>query len=81
MQRMPDTAKAFLAMDGAYSIGPMKVETLHKAGILMPETQHALEWMYRHRATNGMAGAFCNVGGRRCIDLVAFAKLIREKRA
>jgi hypothetical protein len=61
-------------------LGPLKVDTLKSAGILMPATQHALEWLYRHRATNGMAGAFCKVGGRRCIDLVAFARLMREKR-
>lgn len=62
-------------------VAPLKVEALRAAGILLPETQHALEWLYRHRATNGMAEAFCKVGGRRCIDLVAFARLIRERKA
>jgi hypothetical protein len=62
-------------------IAPLKVEHLHKAGMLHPETQDALEWMYRHRETNGMAGAFLKVGGRRCVDLVAFARLMREQRA
>lgn len=60
---------------------PLKVKHLKDAGILLPETQHALEWLYRHRATNGMAPAFLKVGGRRCIDLVAFAKLMRETKA
>lgn len=63
------------------SIVPAKVAALHEAGLLTPETQHALDWLWRHRATNGMAGAFLKVGGRRCIDLVAFARLMREKRA
>lgn len=63
------------------SLVPAKVGSLHKAGILLPETQHALDWLYRHRETNGMADAFRKVGGRRCIDLVAFARLIRERRA
>jgi hypothetical protein len=81
MVRVPDTDKVLLPLDGAPTLGPMKVETLKAAGILVPETQDALEWLFRHRKTNGMAGAFCKVGGRRCIDLVAFAKLSRERRA
>lgn len=60
---------------------PLHVKHLHAAGYLLPETQDALEWLYRHRERNGMAGAFLKVGGRRCIDLVAFAKLIREQKA
>ena len=59
---------------------PLKVEHLKAAGIHLPETQDALLWLYRHRETNGMADAFRKVGGRRCIDLVAFAKLIRERK-
>lgn len=86
MVRVPDWDSVLLPMDSmpegvAVSLGPMNVDTLKAAGILMPATQHALEWLYRHRATNGMAGAFCKVGGRRCIDLVAFARLMKEKRA
>lgn len=81
MVRVPDSDSVLLPIDGAPALGPMKVTTLKAAGILVPETQHALEWLFRHRATNGMAGAFCKVGGRRCIDLVAFAKLSRERRA
>jgi hypothetical protein len=63
------------------TIAPLKVEHLQAVGILLPATQDALEWMYRNRAENGMADAFRKVGGRRCIDLVAFAKLMREQRA
>lgn len=63
------------------TIGPAKVETLRAVGILMPETQHALDWLWRHKATNGMASAFLKVGGRRCIDLVEFARLMRSKQA
>lgn len=81
MELLTDSAMAVLPLETAPSIGPLKVETLHAAGITVPETQHALEWLYRHRATNGMAGAFLLIGGRRCIDLVAFAKLSRERRA
>ncbi len=85
MQLVPDTDQALVPMDPPAPIPgmltPLKVEHLRHVGILMPATQHALEWMYRHRATNGMAGAFLMVGGRRCIDLVAFARLMREQRA
>jgi hypothetical protein len=81
MELLRDDAQALLPISGAPSIGPLKVDTLKSAGILVPETQHALEWLYRHRATNGMAGAFLMIGGRRCIDLVAFARLMREQRA
>lgn len=86
MACLPNTTQALLPMDAmhegvAVRLGPMNVDTLKAAGILLPATQHALEWLYRHRATNGMAGAFCKVGGRRCIDLVAFARLMREQRA
>jgi hypothetical protein len=82
MRRLPDTASALLPLDGSPpSLVPLKVEHLHKAGHLLPETQDALEWLYRHRERNGMAGAFLKVGGRRCIDLVAFARLIREQKA
>jgi hypothetical protein len=83
----PEDRPAFLPLDQAPAhlvtpgMVPLKVEHLHRAGFLLPETQDALEWLYRHRATNGMAGAFMKVGGRRCIDLVAFARLIRERRA
>jgi hypothetical protein len=81
MRHMEDAERAILPLDQAPSIAPMRVDSLKAAGILMPETKDALEWLYRHRATNGMAEAFLNVGGRRCIDLVAFARLMREKRA
>lgn len=83
MERMPDTAQALLPMDppATGTIGPAKVETLRAVGILMPETQHALDWLWRHKATNGMASAFLKVGGRRCIDLVEFARLMRSKQA
>jgi hypothetical protein len=60
---------------------PAKVAHLHKAGILLPETQDALDWLWRNRATNGYAEAFRMVGGRRCIDLVAFARITRSKPA
>jgi hypothetical protein len=63
------------------SVVPANVEHLKAAGFLMPETQHALDWLWRHRATNGMASAFLKVGGRRCIDLVEFARLMRSKQA
>lgn len=83
MTRVADTAKVVLPFDGpeGFAIAPMKVGNLHRAGILIPETQNALEWLYRHRQSNGMAEAFLVVGGRRCIDLVAFARLMRGKRA
>lgn len=95
MVRMPDTAKALLRLDGLSDmrraaveagvaragLAPLKVEHLKANGILLPETQDALEWLYRHRERNGMAEAFCKVGGRRCMDLVAFARLMREQRA
>lgn len=87
MERVPDTAKVCLPLDQEPAhlvtpgMVPLKVKHLHEAGFLLPETQHALEWLYRHRATNGMGRAFMKVGGRRCIDLVAFAKLMREARA
>lgn len=84
MVRVQDTAKVLLPLDaepGKIYMIPMDVEKLHGAGFLLPETQNALEWMYRHRERNGMAAAFCKVGGRRCIDLVAFARLMREQRA
>lgn len=80
MELLPDYVEALLPMDPAAQLAPLKVEHLKSAGILLPETQHALEWLYRHRDTNGMAKAFRKVGGRRCIDLVAFAKLIRESK-
>jgi len=87
MERVPDTARALLPLDQEPAhlvtpgMVPAKVEHLHKAGILLPETQHALDWLWRNRATNGMAEAFLMVGGRRCVDLVAFARLMRGKRA
>lgn len=90
MDRVRDTETAVLALDPparlpldnmAQVLAPATVGSLKAAGILLPATQHALDWLWRHRATNGMAGAFLKVGGRRCIDLVAFAKLMREKRA
>lgn len=87
MMPMQDTDKALLPLDKEPAhlvtpgMVPLKVKHLEAAGILQPATQDALEWLYRHRERNGMAGAFLKVGGRRCIDLVAFAKLMREKRA
>jgi hypothetical protein len=81
MELLPDTAQAILPIDPPASLVPAKVAHLHAAGILIPETQDALDWLWRHRATNGMAEAFMYVGGRRCIDLVAFARLIRERKA
>lgn len=81
MELAQDTDRAILPLDPPASIGPAKVSTLGAAGILYPATQDALDWLWRHRATNGMAGAFLKVGGRRCIDLVAFARLMREQRA
>lgn len=82
MERMADTAQAILPIDpAAAALVPAKVEHLHKAGILLPETQHALDWLWRHKDTNGMASAFLKVGGRRCIDLVEFARLMRSKQA
>lgn len=64
-----------------YGLVPLKVSHLKAAGMLIPETQHALDWLWRHRATNGFAEAFKLVGGRRCVDLVAFARIVREKQA
>lgn len=58
---------------------PARVEHLHAAGYLTPETQHALDWLWRNRESNGFAPAFTMVGGRRCIDLVAFARITRSK--
>lgn len=86
MELVPDSGSAILPLEPPgpatlTSVGPLRVSTLKAAGILLPETQDALEWLYRHRARNGMAGAFLKVGGRRCIDLVAFARLMRERRA
>jgi hypothetical protein len=83
MQRVADGEAIPMPLEAndRATLVPFKVQHLHKAGILLPETQHALDWMFRHRATNGMAEAFCMVAGRRCIDLVAFARLVREKRA
>jgi hypothetical protein len=82
MSLVPDCDSALLPLDtrGQPQLAPLKVEHLKAAGILLPETQDALEWLWRHRATNGMAGAFHKVGGRRCIDLVAFARITRERR-
>lgn len=80
MARVEDTTSLVMPISPGPELGPMKIETLRAAGILLPETQHALEWLYRHRDKNGMAGAFRRVGGRRCIDLVAFAKLVRERK-
>lgn len=87
MERVRDSAKVLLPLDQEPAhlvtpgMVPLKVKHLHAAGFLIPETQHALEWMHKNRHTNGMAEAFLKVGGRRCIDLVAFARLVREKRA
>jgi hypothetical protein len=82
MMALPDTASVLLPLDATQaSLVPLKVEALRAGGILHPATQDALEWLYRHRDRNGMAGAFLKVGGRRCIDLVAFAKLMREQKA
>jgi len=82
MVRCAEDQPAVLPLDGPpASLAPLKVGHLKAAGILLPETQDALEWLYRHRGRNGMAGAFLKVGGRRCVDLVAFAKLIREQKA
>jgi hypothetical protein len=81
MQVVPDHAKVLLPMDQERpELAPLKVEHLKAAGILLPETQDALVWLYRNRKTNGMAEAFTKVGGRRCIDLVAFARLMRTRR-
>lgn len=80
MELLPDFSSALLPIDPPAGLAPLKVEHLKANGILLPETQHALEWLYRHRETNGMAEAFSKVGGRRCIDLVAFARLMRERR-
>jgi hypothetical protein len=79
MGKLKDDEQALLPIGP--SLGPFTVDTLKAAGILTPATQDALEWMYRHRDRNGMAAAFLKVNGRRCIDLVAFAKLMREQRA
>jgi hypothetical protein len=82
MRLLPDTARALLPLDASTpALAPFKVKHLRAAGLLLPETQDALEWLYRNRKDNGMAEAFCKVGGRRCIDLVAFARLTREQRA
>lgn len=81
MLPMADDTRAVLPFDRQSQLAPMRVDSLKEAGILTPETQHALEWMYRHRARNGMAEAFLKVAGRRCIDLVAFARLMRGMRA
>jgi len=75
----PTVARASGGQDAM--LVPAKVDKLHAAGFLLPETQHALDWMWRHKATNGMASAFLKVGGRRCIDLVEFARLMRSKQA
>jgi hypothetical protein len=89
---VPDQAKALLPIDpeagtlarlggyGGAELAPLKVEHLKAAGILLPETQDALEWLYRRRKENGMAQAFTKIGGRRYIDLVAFARLVRTSK-
>src|SRR5262245_31933000 len=58
MTRVDDALSLVMPIAPGPELGPMKVETLRAAGILLPETQHALEWLYRHRESNGMAGAF-----------------------
>lgn len=80
MAKLADDQRAVLPMDKpAASLVPAKVEYLRDAGILLPETQHALDWLWRNRTTNGYDEAFTYVGGRRCIDLVAFARIARSK--
>jgi len=82
MVLVEDSASVLLPMDPrdtAPSLVPLKVEHLHRAGILLPETQDALEWLYRHRARNGYAEVFSKVQGRVCMDLVAFARISRAK--
>lgn len=79
MAKLDDTAKAPLSIDSGAGIIPAKVAHLHRAGFLLPETQHALDWLWRNKDTNGYAEAFTYMGGRRCIDLVAFARIARSK--
>jgi hypothetical protein len=81
MTLLPDNAQALLPLSPAGNAGlvPLKVEHLKAAGIHLPETQHALEWLYRHRARNGYAEVFTKVQGRVCMDLVAFARISRGR--
>lgn len=85
MVRVPDTEKMLLSLDAPRSqpahLIPAKVEALHAAGILLPETQASLDWMWHRRKENGLAEAFLLIGGRRYIDLAAFTRLVRERRA
>ncbi len=74
MERIPESSRerVFLPLDSdkpdgpLMQVGPATVATLKSVGILMPETQHALDWLWRNKDTNGMASAFLKVGGRRC---------------
>lgn len=52
---------------------------LAAAGLKWPKTVESWRWQYRHRARNGLAGAFHKVGGRVCVEPGEFLRLATRK--
>jgi hypothetical protein len=55
-------------------------DKMQEAGIPF-DTKHKVEWAYRNRHTNGLAGCFVWINGRRHVDAPKFLELVRKQHA
>lgn len=54
------------------------IDAIKAAGINHPDTVPALEWMHRHRKTNGFADAFALVNGRRLFKPRVYLEIVER---